>query len=315
MSNISSDLVQKLHPLRPFAKRIATMRSPTEQLYACFLSASFVRSFEFVDAVSKQEPKYAFFLVPALRGITEDIIFLHFLSRFSDEIREQVLYNMIQLEAEKQLRVQKQFFQKLRPFQPILPLATTDTKEMKRQLRSFWQKEGWPRRSKFPPPIREIAEKSGLVPLHIVYDFIYRFTSGMVHFNPQVLMRFGWGSCPEEFTFSTRNMGYYYLEVSLIYGSYLLCLYFEFFDPFLSLNQKDKDAVGELREYLLKLPRWPEIITFEEMNFKVPKTEPLPGALVQAMINVVMEDGFLSGAEELLTIYESRKSRSGKEAS
>ena len=314
MSDISNDIAQILSPLRLFVERIATVRSPTEKFYSCFLSASLVKAFDFVDLVSNQQSDEAYFLAPALRGITEDIIYLHFLSRFSHEIREQVLYNMIQLEVEKQLSVQNSFFKKFRPFQPILPLATTDTRKMEEQLRSFWKENGLKWGKKMPPSTRKIAEKSGSVPLHIVYDFIYRFTSGMVHFNPQMLLRSGWGHCQEEITFSTRNMDNYYLEISLIYGSFLLCLYFEFFDRFLCLNQKEKNTVGELREYLLWLPRWPEMVTFEEMNFDVPETEMWPAALIHAMFSAVSRDGFISGAEEIINRYESRKSRSGKGA-
>ena len=315
MSNASRDLALKLNPLRPFAERIAIVRSPTEQLYSYFLSASFVRAFEFVDLASKQESENAFFLVPALRGITEDIIYLQFLSPFNHEIRQQVLYNMIQLEVEKQLVDQNSFFQKFRSFQPVLLPAIAGTDKMKKQLLSFWQKNGWPNLRNLSPPTREIAEKSGSVSLHIIYDFIYRFTSRMVHFNPQLLLRSGWGNCPEEVKISTRNMGRYYLSVSQIYGSYLLCLYFEFFGQFFSLNQEEEDAVRELREYLLRLSRWPEMITFEEMNLEVPKREFWPTGFFHAMINAVMEDGFIAGTEEILTWYENQKPCSGKEAS
>ena len=110
-------------------------------------------------------------------------------------------------------------------------------------------------------------------------------------------------------------MGSYYLEASQIYGGYLLSLYFEFFGPFFGLNQEEKEAIGELREYLLRLSRWPEMITFEEMNCDVPKTEFWPNALIHAMISAVMKDGFITGSEEMIAIYESSKSRSGKEAS
>lgn len=313
MSNASNNLALKLNPLRPFAERIATVRSPTENLYSYFLSASFVRAFEFVDLASKQQSENAFFLVPALRGITEDIIYLHFLSRFDYEIRQQVLHNMIQLEAEQQLADQNSFFQRFRPFQPVLPSGVIDTDEMRSQLLSFWQDNGWRKLRKSPPRTRDIALKSGSVPLHIVYDFIFRFTSNMVHFNPQVLLRSGWGLTPEEVRVSTRHMGNYYLEASQTYGSYLLCLYFEFFGPFLGLNQDEKDAVGHLREYLLRLSRWPEMITYEEMNIDVPKTEFWPKALIHAMINALMKDGFITGSEEMIALYKSSKSSSAKE--
>ena len=314
MSDVSRDLALKLNPLRPFAEKIATVHSPTEQLFSCLLSASFVRAFEFVDLASKQNPENAFFLAPALRGTTEDIIYLYFLSRFNHEIRQQVLHNMIQLAAEKHLADQNPFFQRFRPFQPIISESIADTDKMKEQLLSFWQSNGWPKLKNPPPSTREIAKKSGSVSLHIVYDFIYRFTSKMVHFNPQLLLRSGWGNSPKEVKVSTRHMGSYYLSVSQIYGSYLFCLYFEFFGQFLSLNQGEEAAVRELREYLLRLPRWPEMVTFEEMNLEVPQPEFWPTGFFHAMISAVMADGFISGAEQMLSIHESQESRSGERA-
>ena len=313
MKNASRELATKFDPLRPFVERIATVRSPMKRLYSYFLRASFVRAFEFVDLASKEKSDSAFFLVTALRGITEDIIYLRFLARFPHESREQVVYNMIQLEVEKGLKYQKSFFQTFRPFQPILPLATIDTTDIKDQLRSFWQKNGWPHLNQEIPPTREIAEKSDAVLLHIVYDFIYRLTSGTVHFNPQVLLRSGWGNVPGKVTFNSRNMGSYYLAVSQIYGSYLLCLYFEFFGRFLRPNQKEKSAVKELRKYLLSVFRWPEIVTFEEMNIDVPQPEFWPTAIIHAIYNTIMEDGFVSGAREIIHLRDNQRVRSGKE--
>ena len=314
MSNTSKDLALKLNPLRPVAERIATVRSPTEQLYSYFLSASFVRAFEFVDLAAEQKSENAFFLIPALRGITEDIIYLHFLSRFDHDIRQQALQNMIQLEAEKQLAHQNSFFQRFRPFQPVVPSGIVATDKMEEELLSFWKSNGWPKLKKSPPRTREIAQKSGSVPLHIIYDFIYRFTSELVHFNPQVLLRSGWGTPPEEVRVSTKHMGSHYLGASQVYGSYLLCLYFEFFGPLFDLNQDEKDSVRELRKHLLSLHHWPEMITFKEMNLDVPQPEFWPTAFFRALFNVVMEDGFIAGAETILTWSENQRDCSGTDA-
>lgn len=81
------------------------------------------------------------------------------------------------------------------------------------------------------------------------------------------------------------------------------------------LNQDEKDAVRELRKYLLSLHHWPEMITFKEMNLDVPQPEFWPTAFSHALFSVVMEDGFKAGSEEILTWSKTQEARSGKETS
>ena len=299
MLKISSKLAELLGPLKPVAKRIAKVDTPSEQFFSCFVSASLVKTFEFVDLMSNQEENNAYFLAPMLRGIAEDIIYLHFLSQFDHEVREKVLLNMMHLEVARQLHVQESFFERFRPFQTVLSSRNSDIKEAKEQLKAFWQESNLTVRSNCRPSTEAIARKSGSAHLHVVYNFIYRFTSGFVHFNPQVMLRSGWGDLHRKVVFSTKHMGDYYLQTSLVYGSYLLCLHFEFFDQFFDLNQTEMDAVRNLREYLLMLPRWPEIVTFEEMNQTPPQVSPIARIAVQHSFNEAMRDGFISGAEKI----------------
>ena len=316
MTNVFSELTTKLDPLRPFVERIATVRYANKKLFSSILRASFVRAFEFVDLVSTQKSISAFFFAPALRSITEDIILLRFLSRFPHEVRQQTLNNMLDLIAADALYKQEAFFQTFRPFQPILPAASMDiqkTIKHRDELRSFWQNNGWPNLNRSMPQTRQIAEKSDPEVLHVVYDFIYRMTSDAVHFNPHALLRLGWGDVPREATFSTRNTGRYYLSMSCIYGSYLLCLYFELFSNFLKLNQKEKAGVVGIREYLLGIPRWPEMITFEEMNLDLPRHRSLSDRLLYAIHHVIMKDGFISGTKQMIALRENQRSRSSKE--
>lgn len=303
----AESLPRMLDPLRPLVKRIATVCSIENSFLNCLIS-SFVKTFEFVDLASKQEPETAFFMVPALRGITEDIIYFRFLSPFPNKIRGQVVSDMHLLELSKKSQQQNSFFKTFRPVQPVLPQMNFNEEEIKDRLRLFWRQNGWPNLyGREVPPVRQIAEKSEPGLLEVVYDFIYRLTSNMVHFDPQVLLRAGWGKIPEgPITFSYSHMGPYYLAVSRIYGSCLLCLYFEFFDKFLGPSQEEEKAVAELRRYLLVACRWPEMVTFEEMNLPVPFAE--SNIILRATLTVMMEeecigmleDGFVAGARKML---------------
>jgi len=303
----AEELHSMLDPLRSFAKRTATVRSPENVFLNCLIS-SFVKTFEFADLSSKQEPKTAFFIVPALRSIAEDIIYLRFLSPFPDEIRERVIADMQLLEVSKKSQKQNAFFETFRSLQPVLPPTNLNEEEIKDRLRSFWSKNGWPNlQNRETPPVRDIAEKSDQGLLKVVYDFIYRLTSSMVHFDPQILLRAGWGKIPEgPIIFSCAHMGLYYLAASRIYGSFLLCLYFEFFSQFLTPGEEEQRAVAEIRRYLLLVCRWPEMVTFEEMNLSVPFAN--PHILIRATLTRMMkeecspmlENGFIAGAKQML---------------
>ena len=106
--------------------------------------------------------------------------------------------------------------------------------------------------------------------------------------------------------FSSKNMSPYYLAVSQIYGSYLLCLYFEFFDDYIGPNQEEIAAVVELRKHLLQIFRWPEMVTFEEMNVPAPEGQSYQNYfIIRTLYAVIMEnEGFSGGVKLLLSSGE-----------
>ena len=183
---------------------------------------------------------------------------------------------------------------------------------MKNELCNFWRSNGWPsfNEKKYRshiPPIRQLAERSLPGVLEIVYDFIYRLTSGEVHSNPRALLRLGWGNSetldkfPDRTTFSTSHLGLYHLKVIQIYGAYLLCLWLELVPQDLGINKEEQVAVVELRKYLLSILRWPEMVTFEEMN--VPRSSnPIAETTLFLFANPMksFENGFIAAAEHIL---------------
>ncbi len=296
----SKELSSKLDPLRSFVERTAVVQFPMEELFSTCLKASFVSTFKLVDFVSKQNSDIAFFLPPALRRPIEDIIYFRFISKLDceEEEREKIMGDMMALETAKNLGTQERFFGKFRPFQPILSKADINIKkaQVKDSVRSFWKRNGWPNlpKKRVSPEIIEIAKKSDPGLLDVIYGYIYRLMSSTVHFNPQILLRSGWGSSVlEETVVSPANMGPYYLAVSQIYGSYILCLYFEFFDQFLQPNQEEKEAIKELRKHLLSIFRWPEIVTYEEMNKPIPNPELLSTAVIYRRYSTIEEKDFI----------------------
>ena len=310
MPDLSETLVPRLDALRPLVERTAVGDFDGTHIFLTCLRSSFVRTFEFTDMTSTGNPDSAYFWVPSLRGITEDVIYIAFLSKIGHETREQVIKNMIFLEVHQRISNQRAFFRTFRPFQPVLTNAFQDIEIIRNELQAFWRGNGWPNLRQVSPPTREVAQNAIPGMLELVYDFIYRFTSGAVHFNPEQLLKLGWGSVdPEKGTiinsrFSAKHMGPYNLATCQIYGCLLLCLYFELFDEFLEPNEKEKEAVADLRKHIWRHFRWPEMVTFEEMNITVPKSEidKYPNFLIHAIFSVVMEEGFIAGAKEITSV-------------
>lgn len=306
MTEPSETLADKIEPLRPFVERTATVGFPSKNLFSSCLKSSLVKAFEFVDLASKQKPDSAFFLVPALRSITEDIIYFRFLRDCPHDSCERAIKNMRILEIYRKLKEQEIFFQTFRPFQRFLAQANAgeeNIKEIKKDLLKFWKDNGLELVPKSAiPNIREMAEKSDMGLLKVVYDFIYRLTSGAVHFNPQILLRSVWGDVPSH-TFSYKRMGSYYLDLIQIYGVYLLCLHFELFEQALKPGREEKDTVAELRNYILEKPRWPEMVTFEEMwGGFVPPTQAGQTILFHILrFETMKEEGFMANAKRILS--------------
>ena len=118
------------------------------------------------------------------------------------------------------------------------------------------------------PSVRSMAEKTG------VYDFMYHATSKWVHFNPHVLLRMGWGKCDDKsqlgdatrWKFSTEHFSPYYADFNRVYSVFLfrlLCvrLIDEFSEP--AAVRRSLEAITSRINGIL---RWPELVTYEEMN-------------------------------------------------
>ena len=94
-------------------------------------------------------------------------------------------------------------------------------------------------------------------------------------------------------------------------------MYFELFDDFLESTRDEKESLEELREYLLEIFRWPEMVTFEEMNLDVPDSgaEKWPNFMIIELYSVILKEGFISGAKEILGASDAQRQRTADETS
>lgn len=212
----------------------------------------------------------AFSLVSNLRGICEDLIYLTYLSRMEGETARKLITQLLQQNTARGVAAQRNFFAANNPFQPVLGASMSEeqvqelTTEAREGIRKFWKDKGCSRRD--GPTIFELAAKVGL---NSTYEYIYFAASNFVHFNPQALLRMGWGPKSGPFVFSIANMDGYYRSFSSFYGA---ILFIGFHASFGSAHFKcDLDReVARLLELIDHVQRWPEVITFEEMNQKPP---------------------------------------------
>jgi Family of unknown function (DUF5677) len=274
-SNRKADFSHLKHfeGLATYMARISKGTIHRHKMYSLCVRASVSKCFEFnLAAQDFAKSKTAFFAMSSLRGMCEDLIVLRYIGKMPPKDRERLVIALSSQELATRTKLQDIFFSAIRPQQPVLRLTNADNAIAASEVaaRTIWNKHGWPNLQRGAmPPIRQIAEKQGLHQLAILYDYFYRLTSAGVHFNVQALLRSGWGS-PKQFVFSAKNFHSYFERYCSVYGAFIFCLYFEFFGAILRPTAKERAIVDEIRQSVLFTPRWPEMVTFEEMNQKPP---------------------------------------------
>ncbi|MCB0782336.1 MAG: hypothetical protein KDC03_22845, partial [Flavobacteriales bacterium] len=243
------------------------------RLFASCARSALAKLYDFNRTITRiilaHEPIEAFFLAGTLRGICEDVIVLSYLNEVPNRNRDKLLYGMLKLGISSNLTGQAAFFSKNRPQQPVLHPGRDANTRMKREaLQAEWEMLGWTLgRRQSSPSTRDIAQRSGLVE---VYDFFYRFACDIVHFNPGVLLRFGWGDDDRSFRYSANNYNIYYQSFALVYGAYLWCLMLQVLRRHLKLPAAERDVEKQIITWLHQHKRWPEMVTWEEMNLDRP---------------------------------------------
>ncbi len=111
-----------------------------------------------------------------------------------------------------------------------------------------------------------MAQKVGL---KRIYDFIYSITSEVVHFSPRLILRSVWGTDTES-TYSSKNFSLYYVNFCQIYSLFLFIRLCRVFRSKLNLSSDFMKTVRALEDIINHFLRWPEAVTFEEMNIEPP---------------------------------------------
>lgn len=265
------ELKEKYDQLKPYIKDKFWNRYAEGNEYGLHLTSAFSKSYEFNVLVNNESnDQIAFFLSPVLRGICEDLIVLKFLKKHRNLSPNSVLKNYMQVQLKDIIVKQTKFFEQNHPQQIIVnsSMVRIDDK-FEKALKEEWSKIGL-NKEKIFPSISHMATDAGMIEL---YNYVYSATSDMVHFSPHVLMRSGWSKKEDEFLhhFSTENFSRYYKIFNQFYGSYLFYNFTNEFKKIIELPKNAINIINEIKEILLSESRWPELITFEEMN--IPEAE------------------------------------------
>lgn len=224
-----------------------------------------------------------FLFLANLRGVAEDLIVLQFLAKMPDHHRLEYVTLIHSQNLHKGLLTQVRFFEANNPFQAVAGGDPSKLEELstedRNKLRDFWRRVGESNRD--GPSVRDMAARTGLKQ---TYEYIYFLSSNFVHFNPNTLMRTGWG--PEEgpFRFSVHNFSRYYADLASFYGAVLFVGFFFRLGKGHFSPKCDKD-VHRILKIIDAVPRWPEIVTLEELNRK----PSMLGFLARAMRKVAQD--------------------------
>ena len=274
---------QQFKKLKSYIEKTRIGEKVKNRLFSLCIKASLSKCYEFNMLVRNQSDSTdAFFWLPALRGICEDLIILNFIKGLPHHDREKLIGSLMMHEVCTRVECQKSFFKENRPQQSVLGIqgGPTEIRNLETIIQAIWNSHGWPNlRHGVMPKVRQIAGRQGKHVLINLYDYLYRLTSGSVHFNVQSLLRSGWGESTRKMTFTPKNFHHYYSIYAQFYGAFLFCIYFEFFGKFLVPGKAVSEIVSQIRKSLWLQQRWPEMVTFEEMNLKPPKENVLKDAL------------------------------------
>lgn len=247
-----------------------------EGIFQTMLRASLVKAFEYARFCNRIKPSKAneacYFMASTLRGVCEELIVLRFIRQLPESERDEVIAIEMARSLAKAVSEQAKFFKAVRPFQPVLDFQPEDATVQKQRDRideigrtsHVWK----PNKGKLPPT-EQMSQTVGMRP---IYDYFYRISSDVVHFNPRIAFRSGWGNDKDGRTgrFSTANFARYYLFYGQIYGVFLLTQFCRSFEKELALSKSFMKKLDGISLQLAEIIRWPEAVTFEEMNLREP---------------------------------------------
>jgi hypothetical protein len=245
-----------------------------DEHYKYVASAAIVKTYEFLSfAIDNTQNTQPFFALASLRGICEDYITLSFIKQLDESNRNQYIKCYMAIKFQEILKKQTDFFNKERRHQPVVKTNDTADNTIEKNeeiLKSIAKKTGLWNHTSRSPNVFYMAKK---LELKEFYEFYYSITSESVHFNPRGLMRMGWCEDPKsmtDFHFSTKNFSEYYRDFTVFYTAVLFVRMTNSLKDIFALTDEFWRKIEKIESMISNTLRWPESITYEELNIEPP---------------------------------------------
>ncbi len=266
-------------------KRLKSLKSGMESVrqvslgedfdfYSCVLAAALSKLYDYCVWALKTRGKRGehHWASAVLRGSTEEIILLSALREMSTEDRNRMIRLRVDYELCNDSAIQTRFFavqERLQSVLPPMPDAEQRMGAAQQGMESIWKTYGLDGGRNALGNMRNLARTTGLGEF---YDYFYALTSRMVHFSPRILMRQGWGHHEDgvlHAEFHASNFRRYYTAYVRVYSCLLLREFINRFAGDLALPAEFGHTADQLHKAIQE-QRYPELVTYEEMNLAPP---------------------------------------------
>lgn len=241
--------------------------------FSLALTAAFSKSIGLVVELEKSDfENLPYWMSPNLRGICEDLIVLGFLDKNFSDRADEIILLQLRLEVLNSTKEQKTFFSRYRPQQPIMVSNSTakDKRSIEGQLREIFRY--FVIKDQVQPSVSKMAKDQDL---HLLYNYLYHASSRLVHFSPHTLLKMVWYDPEiEESECSPDGMQKYYSAFVRFYSAHLLAAFTRRFKEQLKIECELERAILDKVHEVNSIARWPELVTFEELNRESPWSKP-----------------------------------------
>jgi Family of unknown function (DUF5677) len=275
-NNVNKDLLKRYSKLSADMETLRLFPMKKNELeFPHLVQCAYVKSYDFVmHCCSNKDLESAFFRLPVLRSVCEDLIAISYLKTKPNNEVKHFLHQLVSDELYETILIQEAFFKKYNPNQIVVPSALIPIEDKNRIINKpknkiKAEKEGFA----ILPSVSQMAKDTGLMDL---YQYMYHATSKLVHFSPDTLLKMGWGDMDKETGIidarvSYKNYSLYYNAFLTFYASYLFIKQTEAFESIIAVPIKIKKTADNLmREY--NDIDWPEMTTFDHLNIKGPSS-------------------------------------------
>lgn len=207
-----------------------------------------------------------FWISSTLRSICEDLIVLSFIDKNFKAQSDEIIKLQLNIDTANSLEAQAEFFSKYRPQQPIIK-PKNDNSNPEDKLRLIYKNHIQGNRQ-YKPSVWAMAKDQDL---DVLYSYLYHATSRFVHFSPNTLLKMAWYDPEnEESQCDPDSFSKYYYQFVKFYSAQLLSSLINRFPEKINIEDDLKKAIKERLDEVNSIQRWPELVTFEELNVNSP---------------------------------------------